>query len=86
VKREPPPKAHDPPTEAVIIYDDSPTPGANDYLVDPQYPIAPMKMTSMGTSTPRPIKSGLRTASLIPTRVLQIANTTAMTVQLVENT
>jgi hypothetical protein len=30
VKRKPPPKAHGPPTEAVIIYDDSPTPGADD--------------------------------------------------------
>ena len=49
-------------------------------------PIAPMKMTSIGTSTPRPIKRGLRKASDMPTRMLQIAKTTAMIVLLVENT
>jgi hypothetical protein len=45
-----------------------------------------MKITSMETSTPRPIKRGLRKASDIPTRILQIAKTTAVTVLLVENT
>jgi hypothetical protein len=49
-------------------------------------PIAPMKITSIGTSTPRPIKRGFRKASDIPTRMLQIAKTTAMTVLLVEKT
>jgi len=39
VKRKPPPKAHGPPTEAVIIYDDSSTPGADDYLIDPDFPL-----------------------------------------------
>jgi hypothetical protein len=39
VKRKPPPKAHGQPTEAVIIYDDSPTPGADDYLIDPVCPL-----------------------------------------------
>jgi hypothetical protein len=38
VKRKPPPKAHGPPIEAFIIYDDSPTPGLDDYLIDPEYP------------------------------------------------
>jgi hypothetical protein len=38
VKRKPPPRANDPPIEAFIIYDDSPTPGLDDYLIDPEYP------------------------------------------------
>ena len=48
--------------------------------------IAPIKMTSIGKSTLRPIKRYLRKAPDIPTRILQIANTTAVTVVLVENT
>jgi hypothetical protein len=34
MKRKPPPKAHGPPIEAFIIYDDLPTPGMDDYLID----------------------------------------------------
>ncbi len=39
VKRKPPPRANGPPTESFIIYDESSSPGADDYLVDVQYPI-----------------------------------------------
>jgi hypothetical protein len=42
VKCKPPPTAHSPPTEAAVIYDDSPVPGAlcsDDYLIDLQSPI-----------------------------------------------
>ena len=33
VKRKTPPRANDPPTEAIIIYDESSAPSADDYLV-----------------------------------------------------
>ncbi len=39
VKRKPPPKVHAPPIEAFIIYDDSPIHCAEDYLIDPDYPL-----------------------------------------------
>jgi hypothetical protein len=38
VKRKPPPKAHDPLGEAIIIYEDTPLPCFDDYLIDPQHP------------------------------------------------
>jgi hypothetical protein len=39
VKRKPPPRANGPPTEAIIIYDESSAPSADDYLIDADYPI-----------------------------------------------
>jgi len=39
VKRKPPARANAPPTETFITYDDSPSPGADDYLIDADYPI-----------------------------------------------
>jgi len=39
VKHKPPPRANGPPTEAFTIYDDSSSPGADDYLMDADYPI-----------------------------------------------
>jgi len=39
VKRKPPPRANDPPTEAIIIYDESSSPSADDYIIDVDYPI-----------------------------------------------
>ena len=39
VRPKPLPRANDPPTEAFIIYDQSSSPGANDYLIDADYPI-----------------------------------------------
>ncbi len=39
VKRKPTPRANAPPIEAFIIYSDSPTPGMDDYLTDPDYPL-----------------------------------------------
>ncbi len=39
VKRKPPARAHGPPTEAIIIYDESSPPSADDYLIDADYPI-----------------------------------------------
>ena len=38
-KRKPPPRAHGPPTVAFIIYDESSSPSADDYLIDADYPI-----------------------------------------------
>jgi len=38
VKRKPPARANGPPTETFITYDDSPSPGADDYLIDSDYP------------------------------------------------
>ncbi len=32
VKRKPPPRANSPPTESFIIYDESSSPGADDYI------------------------------------------------------
>jgi hypothetical protein len=34
VKRKPPPRANGPPLEAFIIYDESPSPSADDYIID----------------------------------------------------
>jgi hypothetical protein len=39
VKRKPSPRANGPPTEAIIIYDESSTPSADDYIIDVDYPI-----------------------------------------------
>ena len=39
VKRKPPPRSNDPPSEAIIIYDESSSPGADDYIIDADYPI-----------------------------------------------
>ena len=39
VKRKPTPRANGPPTEAIIIYDESSTPSADDYIIDVDYPI-----------------------------------------------
>ncbi len=39
VKRKPPPRANGPPSEAFIIYDQSSSPGADDYIIDADYPI-----------------------------------------------
>jgi len=39
VKRKPPPRANGPPTESFIIYDESSSPSADDYLMDVQYPM-----------------------------------------------
>jgi hypothetical protein len=33
-KRKPPPRANGPPTEAIIIYDESSSPSADDYLIN----------------------------------------------------
>jgi hypothetical protein len=33
VKRKPPPRANGPPAEAIVIYDESSAPGADDYLI-----------------------------------------------------
>jgi len=38
-KRSPPPRAHDPPQAVRIDYLDSRIPSADDYLIDPDYPI-----------------------------------------------
>ena len=34
VKRKPPPRANAPPSEAIIIYDESSAPSADDYIID----------------------------------------------------
>jgi hypothetical protein len=39
VKRKPPARAHGPPTEAFIIYDEFSSPSADDYIIDVDYPI-----------------------------------------------
>ena len=39
VKRKLPPRANSPPTESFIIYDESSTTGADDYIIDADYPI-----------------------------------------------
>jgi hypothetical protein len=39
VKRKPPPRANGPPTESFIIYDEFSSPGADDYIIDADYPI-----------------------------------------------
>ncbi len=39
VKRKPPPRATGPPAEGIIIYDESSAPGADDYIIDSDYPI-----------------------------------------------
>ncbi len=39
VRRKPPARAHGPPPETFIIYDELSSPGANDYIIDADYPI-----------------------------------------------
>ena len=39
VRPKPPPRANDPPTEAIIIYDEFTSPSADDYIIDVDYPI-----------------------------------------------
>jgi hypothetical protein len=39
VKRKLPPRANGPPTEAIIVYDESSSPSAHDYIIDVDYPI-----------------------------------------------
>jgi hypothetical protein len=39
VKPKPPPRANDPPAEAFIIYNESSSPSADDYIIDVDYPI-----------------------------------------------
>ncbi|CAB1061997.1 hypothetical protein D1BOALGB6SA_6773 [Olavius sp. associated proteobacterium Delta 1] len=39
IKRKPPPQANSPPTESVIIYDESSAPRTDDYLIDANYPM-----------------------------------------------
>jgi len=39
IKRKPPPLSHGPPAEAFIIYDESASPCADDYIIDADYPI-----------------------------------------------
>ena len=39
VKRKQPPRAHGPPTEPFIIYDQSSSPSADDYIIDVDYPV-----------------------------------------------
>jgi hypothetical protein len=39
VKHKPPPRANSPPLESFIIYDESLSPSADDYIIDVDYPI-----------------------------------------------
>jgi hypothetical protein len=39
VKSKPPPCANGPPTESFIIYNESSSPSADDYLIDADYPM-----------------------------------------------
>jgi len=39
VKHRPPPRANSPPTESFILYDESSSPGADDYIIDADYPV-----------------------------------------------
>ena len=39
VKRKPPPRANSPPTASIIIFDECSSPGADDYIIDADYPI-----------------------------------------------
>jgi hypothetical protein len=39
VKRKPPARANGPPTDTIIIYDESSAPSADDYMIDADYPI-----------------------------------------------
>jgi len=39
VRPKPATRAHDPPTEAFIIYDQSSSPGPDDYIIDTDYPL-----------------------------------------------
>ena len=39
VGRKPPARANSPPTESFVIYDESSSPCADDYIIDADYPI-----------------------------------------------
>ncbi len=52
VKRKPPPRANGPPTEAIIVYDESSSPSADDYIIDVDH-------STMRLSTGYPIETYL---------------------------
>jgi hypothetical protein len=39
VKHKPPPRANSPPTDSIINLDECSSPGADDYIVDADYPV-----------------------------------------------
>jgi len=56
VKHKPPARANGPPTEAFIIYDESSSPGADDYLIDADYPIDLSRRSSKNEDGNLPLK------------------------------
>ena len=51
VKHKPPARANGPPTESFIIYDESSSPSADDYLIDADYPIESYLKKNPATGT-----------------------------------
>ena len=56
VKHKPPARANGPPTESFIIYDESSSPGADDYLMDADYPIDLSRRSSKNEDGNLPLK------------------------------
>jgi hypothetical protein len=56
VKRKPPPRANGPPTESFIIYDESSSPSADDYIIDADYPIDLSRRSSKNEDGNLPLK------------------------------
>jgi hypothetical protein len=57
VKRKPPPRANGPPAESFIIYDESSSPGADDYIIDADYPIDVSRCSSKNEDGNLPLKN-----------------------------
>ena len=56
VKHKPPARANGPPTESFIIYDESSSPSADDYLIDADYPIDLSRRSSKNEDGNLPLK------------------------------
>jgi hypothetical protein len=56
VKRKPSPRANSPSAESFIIYDESSSPSADDYLIDADYPIDLSRRSSKNEDGNLPLK------------------------------
>jgi hypothetical protein len=56
VRRKPPARANGPPTESFIIYDESSSPSADDYIIDADYPIDLSRRSSKNEDGDLPLK------------------------------
>jgi hypothetical protein len=71
VRRKPPARAHGPPPETFIIYDELSSPGADDYIIDADYPIDLSRCSSKNEDGNLPLEksSPIHSGELCPNSV-----------------